>query len=282
MYDSIYILYALLIITIIFVICMIYMTFVSNDVISKNIHHYTFFDKSTKKIIFHASNPFYRKLNSVYMSNSIKTLLFSTITDFIKHSNMFKTNNVPRSLRLILSGKEGIGKTTLVEAIASEIDYGIIHFPKNNYSEIMIHAFFNDINNNISSNNIILFDNINFNSINEYNKQLYDLLAELIIKNDKNNIFIFIFTELKVIDFNFLSNYHIHHHYHMDVNINYIMDMINDNIYDDVNKDIKLKNIRQNFLQLNHKITPGYIIPYLLFNEDFQKSLDRFFKIIKN
>ena len=258
------------------------MTCISTEVISKNIHYYTFFDKSTKKILFHTSNPFYRKLNSVYMSNSIKSQLISTVNDFKKYSNMFKQNNVPRSLRLILSGKEGIGKTTLIEAIASEIDYGLIHFPKNNYSEMMINAFFNELNTNISPNNIIVFDDINFNSIYEYNKQLYDLLADQIIRNDKNNIFIFTFTDLKSIEYIFTNNFHIHHHYHMDVNINYIMDMINDNIDDDENKEVNLKIIRQNFLHINHKITLGYIIPYLLFNEDFQKSLERFFRIIKN
>jgi hypothetical protein len=47
---------------------------------------------------------------------------------------------------------------------------------------------------------------------------------------------------------------------------------------DNKNKIIEIKN---NFLQINHKLTPGIIIPYLMFNEDFQKSLDRFFKIIK-
>jgi hypothetical protein len=44
----------------------------------------------------------------------------------------------------------------------------------------------------------------------------------------------------------------------------------------------KLDDIKNKFLQINHKITPGYIIPYLVFNEDFEKSLERFFRVIKN
>lgn len=268
---------------IIILLIILYMCIPSEKYISKNIHHYAFFDKSIQKINYHQTNAFYRKLDSVYMSNTIKRELFKTITDFIKHSNIFEENNIPKSLRFIISGKEGIGKTTLIEALATEIDYGLIHFPKNNYSEKMIHAFFNDVNNLLPHNNIVVFDNINFNLISEYNKELYDLLAELIIKNNKNNIFIFIFNELKTIPYIFSNNFHIHHHYHMDSSINYVMDMIDDNLdTSDEYKEIKLKQIKNNFLQLNHKITPGYIIPYLMFNEDFGKSLDRFFKIIKN
>jgi len=63
----------------------------------------------------------------------------------------------------------------------------------------------------------------------------------------------------------------------MDIHINHIIRMIGKYI-DNKNKIIEIKN---NFLQINHKLTPGIIIPYLMFNEDFQKSLDRFFKIIK-
>jgi len=260
------------------IICILYTSF-KYDNLTKNIHHYAFYDKSTQTIVYHQINPFYRKLNTVYMSNTIKKEIFDTITDFIKHSKIFEENNMPKNLRLMLTGKEGIGKRTLIEAIATEIDYVLIHFPKNNYSEKMIHAFFKEIN-NLSSPNIIIFDNINFNSINEFNAQLYNLISELIIKNNKNNIFIFIFNELKSVPFIFSSNFHIHHHYNMDVSINYIMDMICDNIHN--SDETKLKIIRNNFLQLNHKLTPGYIIPYLMFNEDFEKSLVRFFKIIKN
>jgi hypothetical protein len=48
-----------------------------------------------------------------------------------------------------------------------------------------------------------------------------------------------------------------------------------------IENENKLIEIKNNFLKINHKLTPGIIIPYLMFNEDFQKSLDRFFKIIK-
>jgi hypothetical protein len=63
----------------------------------------------------------------------------------------------------------------------------------------------------------------------------------------------------------------------MEIHINHIMRMINKYITD-VNK---LKEYKNNLLQINHKVTPGCIIPYLILNQDFQKSLDRFFKIIK-
>ena len=63
----------------------------------------------------------------------------------------------------------------------------------------------------------------------------------------------------------------------METHINHIMRMVGKYIENE-NKLIEIKN---NFLKINHKLTPGIIIPYLMFNEDFQKSLDRFFKIIK-
>ena len=62
----------------------------------------------------------------------------------------------------------------------------------------------------------------------------------------------------------------------MDVHINYVMDMISKYVQD----TNELNNIKNKLLKLNHKITPGFMIPYLMFNNNFQKSLDRFFKII--
>jgi DNA polymerase III delta prime subunit len=234
--------------------------------------------------MIHQNNAFYRPLKKVYMSETIKKEFTTIIQDFIKYSDNFKEKNVPRSLRLILSGEEGIGKTTLIEAAATEFDCSIIHFPINHFSEKMIYEFFKYIN-NLSSNNIIVFDNINFESIKNYNNSVYDLLSEFIVKNDKKNIFIFTFNELNNIPFTFTSNYHIHHHYHMDAHINNILNFVKDNLNEWSENELdysKLENIKNKFLLLNHKITPGYIIPYLILNEDFKKSLDRFFRVIKN
>jgi len=280
-----YILYGVLSIAFLILLYTIFIIFFENDKICKNIHYYSFYDKIDKRIMYHKSNPFYRNLKDVYMSDTIKKEITSTIGDFIKHSKNFKKQNVPRSLRFILSGVEGIGKTTLIEAISSEFDYGLIHFPKNNYTEKMVHSFFKDVNTFLGKNNIIMFDGIDFDAIQNYNKQLYELLAELVIKNDNNNIFMFTFNSINSIPVTFSSNFHIHHHYHMDVNINYVMNMISNNMNQWSENDIsseELIKIKNNLLNLNHKITPGYIIPYLIFNENFQKSLERFFKVIKN
>ena len=172
------------------------------------------------------------------------------------------------------------GKKTLLEAIATELEYGIIHFPSNEFSEKMIIAFFQKIH-TLPLHNIIIFDNIDidFDNIQEYNNQLYTLFEEL-INNDSKNIFIFTFNNLKTLPFMFRTHFNIHHHYHMDTNIDYVMNYIKDKLID---CDIEmLTEIRNNFLQINPKITPGNIIPYLIFNEDLQKSLDRFFRLIKN
>jgi GTPase SAR1 family protein len=234
--------------------------------------------------MYYSGTAFYRKLNQVYMSETVKTEFSDTIQNFIKYSNNFTKNNIPKSLRLILSGEDGIGKTTLIEAIATEFDCGIIHFMLNNYSERNIHSFFDYIN-KLRPNNIIIIDNINIDMIKTCNITIYNLLSELIIKNDKSNIFIFTFNQLNLIDQDFSVKYHIHHHYHMDTNINYIMNFIKDNLYQWSEYEIdseKLGEVKNKIIRINHKITPGYIIPYLLFNEDFEKSLERFFRVIRN
>ena len=63
------------------------------------------------------------------------------------------------------------------------------------------------------------------------------------------------------------------------------MNFIKDNLHqwsEDETDSEKLDEIKNKIIRINHKITPGYIIPYLLFNEDFEKSLDRFFRVIRN
>lgn len=239
--------------------------------LEKNIHYYAFYDKEQSIIMYHQQHPFYHTYESIYMSDTLKNDIFSTI-------DIFKNNkNILHSLRFIISGKESIGKTTLIEGIAIHFNYRIINFPKNNYSEKMIHMFFKDMSRNFPINNIILFDNIDFATIYNKNNHLYNLISEFVVKNDKNNIFIFTFNSISDIIPSFANTFHIHKHYYMESHINHIMKLISKHVKD----PIKLINIKNNFLQINHKLTPGYIIPYLSFNEDFQKSLDRFFKIIK-
>ena len=279
MISPLSIIFGLFLIIIIFILILICLNLEPSNKISRNIHHYSYYNNDEKCIIYHESNPFYKELKSVYMSETMKKEIINTIGDFIKHQNK------PRSLRIIISGKEGIGKTTLIEALATHFEYSIIHFPQNNYTEEMIFNFFKSVNKTI--NNIIVFDNIVFESMLKYNKELYIILSQLIIRNDNNNIFIFTFTDLELIPYSFDTNFHIHYHYRMDTNINYVMKLISDNINkytDQTDNEITFKydTIKNKFLRLNHKITPGYIIPYLVFNEDFEKSLERFLKITNN
>lgn len=254
----------------------IYIIYFDNEV-DTNIHYYSYYDKEHSKLVYYKSLPFKRTFENVYMDNTLKNDMVNTIGEYLEYSDMFTKNNVPRSLRFIISGKEGIGKTTLIEAITSEFQYGLIHFPTSNCSENMVYHFFNDIDIKFPERVIVLFNNIDFNEMYNKNKSVYNLISDFVIKNNKNNLFIFTFNELSSIPEKFSENFHIHHHYHMDVHINYVMNMISKYVQD-INE---LNNIKNNLLKLNHKITPGFIIPYLMFNNNFQKSLDRFFKIIQ-
>lgn len=247
--------------------------FVFFDVaVDTNIHYFAFYDQKKDKITYHKSNKFRRTINKIYMNHSLKKEIVTTIDAFNDHSNNFTINNIPRSLRLVFTGKEGIGKTTLIETIASEYNYGLINFPCDNYSESMIHKFFKDLNTIFPERVIVLFNKIDFKDLYKTNKHLYNLIAEFVIKTDRDNLFIFTFNNLDDIPMEFNTTYHVHQQYMMEVHINNIMDMISDNIEDEV----ELSKIKNKLLSFNHKLTPGYIIPYLMFNDDFQKSLDQF------
>ena len=258
------------------ILLILYMCTLTYD-LDTNIHYYAYYDIEQSKMMYHQQHPFYRTYESLYMSDVLKDDIFTTVERFKNNINSSNENKMIHSLRFVISGKEGIGKTTLVETIAMRFNYRIINFPKNNYSEKMIHMFFKDMNHNFPKNNIVLFDNIDFTSIHQKNNHLYDLISEFVVKNKNHTIFIFTFNTISDIIPLFTQNFNIHKHYYMDAHINYIMKMISSQI----NDPIKLTYIKNNFLRINHKLTPGYIIPYLSFNKDFQKSLDRFFKIIK-
>jgi thymidylate kinase len=242
--------------------------------VDTNIHYFAFYDQKKDKITYNKSNKFRRTFNKIYMNYSLKKEITNTIDAFNDHSNNFTINNIPRSLRLVFTGQNGIGKTTLIETIASEYNYGLINFPRDNYSESMIHKFFKDINTIFPERVIVFFNKIDFKDLYATNKRLYNLIAEFVIKTDRDNLFIFTFNNLDDIPPEFNTTYHVHQQYMMEVHINNIMDMISDNIDDD--DDIELSKIKNKLLSYNHKLTPGYIIPYLMFNNNFQKSLDQF------
>ena len=213
--------------------------------IERNIHHYSYFDETTNKFYFHRINTFVKYMSDVYMSDSIKSNIIDTITEFNSTNNYY-------SIRLILSGVDGIGKNTLIEAIATTFNYGIIHFPKDNYTEKMIVSFFHSLDKYVDTNNIISFDIIDFNTLSTKNKEIYNLLVNFITKNKNKNIFIFVFNDIKDIPMYFSTHLNINQHYHLSPHINYIMKLISEYI-DDNNKLVEIKN---KFLNINHKITP--------------------------
>ena len=261
--------------TMVLIFFIIYMVYFDVS-IDTNIHHFAYYDGKKDKITYHKNNKFKRTFNKIYMNYSLKKDIVDTIDAFNNHSHNFTINNVPRSLRLVFSGKEGIGKTTLIETIASEYNYGLINFPRDNYSESMIHKFFKDINTIFPERVIVLFNKIDFKHLYKTNKHLYNLIAEFVIKTDRDNLFVFTFNNLDDIPLEFCTTYHIHQQYIMEVHINNIIDMISDYLEDE--DETELKNIKDKFLSNNlHKLTPGHIIPYLMFNDNFQKSLDQFF-----
>jgi hypothetical protein len=57
-----YIIYGVLSLCLIFIIAVIYLMYIDSIETNKNIHHYAFYNKGSKKIIYHVSNPFYKNL----------------------------------------------------------------------------------------------------------------------------------------------------------------------------------------------------------------------------
>ena len=104
------------------IVAAIYIMYFDNEV-DTNIHYYSCYDKEHNKLTYYKSLPFKRTFDNVYMDETLKYDMVNTIQEYLDHSEVFTKNNVPRSLRIILSGKEGIGKTTLIEAITSEFQY---------------------------------------------------------------------------------------------------------------------------------------------------------------
>ena len=60
-----------------------------------------------------------RQLDSVFVNNNDKELLVDTITRFYSSEDEYKKRGINYKLCILLHGKPGVGKTSLIAALAS-------------------------------------------------------------------------------------------------------------------------------------------------------------------
>lgn len=77
-----------------------------------------------------------RTLNTVFIKNKQKEFLFNNIKKFIQKEQWYLNHGIPYQYGILLHGQPGVGKTSLIKAIASELGYNIYYLPPNKLSEI--------------------------------------------------------------------------------------------------------------------------------------------------
>ena len=98
-----------------------------------------------------------RYLNTIYTNNNEQYDVLDDIKDFIKSKDFYLANNIPYKRNYLFYGKPGTGKTSLIFALASELNYDIKIIDLGSFSDLnsLLYQIYNN-----SSNTFLVFEDI--------------------------------------------------------------------------------------------------------------------------
>lgn len=168
-----------------------------------------------------------RDIDTVILNKELKQEIIQNIDKFIESEPLYKKSGIPHKMGIVLYGKPGTGKTSLIKAIATKYRFSVHTISLNNISEDNLKGIlsFNDK----SVYNIIVFEDIDVakathnrdksNNDNTSNKQvdLAGILNTLDGLADANNmIFIATTNHIQKLDPALLRAGRFDYHYELD------------------------------------------------------------------
>lgn len=118
-----------------------------------------------------------RDISTLFLEDEIKDKIFGKIDNFLANEDFYLKNGIPYQLGIILHGKPGCGKTSLIKAIASKYNKEIAIVNAQNLEDITHAIYYNP-------QSIIVVEDIDSNSIthkrettsNENNNNISDMM----------------------------------------------------------------------------------------------------------
>lgn len=76
-----------------------------------------------------------RDINTVILNKELKQEIIHNIDEFINSEELYKKSGIPHKMGIVLHGKPGTGKTSLIKAIATKYRFNVHSISLNNISE---------------------------------------------------------------------------------------------------------------------------------------------------
>ncbi|MHA1753197.1 MAG: AAA family ATPase [Candidatus Helarchaeota archaeon] len=100
-----------------------------------------------------------RPLNSVFLEQSKKDLLLTTLKEFKEKEQWYLDSGIPYQLGILLYGQPGTGKSSLIKALASYLNYSIYYLSPSKLS--VIQKAFNELR----DESVIVIEDLDTNTV---------------------------------------------------------------------------------------------------------------------